>query len=181
LTSRPSYDRRARFVAYAGTWFSPARWSRNDVVVAVAAVAMAVSVFLPWFTATFKFGGGAPITGYLLNVPGTASGVSFHQYLWAVFALALLQVAVLAARYIPNRRGFALPRYRQFLAVTSGLSFAVALVASFMKPTASNSGEFTVVVGWSYAPVLAMGAAIVSLGIAIASIREQPVKSPSWR
>jgi phosphoglycerol transferase MdoB-like AlkP superfamily enzyme len=168
-------------MAYAGAWFSPARWSRNDLIMAVASVAMAVSVFVRWFSATLKFGGGAPVTGFLLNFPGTGSGVSFHRYLWAVVALALLQLAILAARYVPNGRGFTVPGYPQFLAVTSGLSFVIALVAAVMKPTVSGGGGFSIVIGWTYGPVLAMAAAIVSGGVAIATSRNQPVTSPSWR
>jgi hypothetical protein len=50
-----------------------------------------------------------------------------------------------------------------------------------MKPTVSGGGGFSIVIGWTYGPVLAMAAAIVSGGIAIAASRNQPVTSPSWR
>lgn len=107
------------------------------------------------------------------------SGIAVHGYLWVVFAVALLQFVVLAARYVPARHGFTLPGYRQLLAVTSGLSCLAVLVAFVMKPGTWYGGNelgggFYIIVGWSYGAVAALGAAIVSLGIAVAAIRDQP-------
>ncbi len=62
------------------------------------------------------------------------SGLAVHAYLWAVFALALLEFVVLAARYAPGRHAFTLPGYRWILAITSGLICFAVLVAFVTKP-----------------------------------------------
>jgi len=86
---------------------------------------------------------------------------------------------VLAARYAPVRRAFGLPGDRQFLVVTSGLSCIAVLVAVLMNPATWYGGNelgggFCIVVGWSYGAGVALGAATVLLGIAIAAVRDPP-------
>ena len=74
-----------------------------------------------------------------------------------------------------------LPGYRQLLVVTSGLSGLAVLVAFVAKPGTWYGGNelgegFYIVVGWSYGGVVALAAAIVSLGTAIAAIRDRPAR-----
>jgi hypothetical protein len=147
-------------------------------MIAVAALVLAVSVFLPWFKATVRIKGSSE-TGYLIDPPGSVNGIAVHAYLWAVFGLALLQFVVLAARYIPVRRGFRLPGYRQLLIVTTGLCCIAVLVAFLMRPGPWYGGlvfpdNFYIVIDPAYGAVVALGAALISLGIAIAAIREHP-------
>lgn len=92
---------------------------------------------------------------------------------------AVLQFAVLAARYFPSRRAFRLPGHRHFLLVTSALSCVVVIVAAVVKPgpwfgTLVIGDGFSLVIGWDYGALVALGAAVVSAGIAVAVIRDHP-------
>jgi len=107
------------------------------------------------------------------------SGIAAHSWLWVVFALGLLQFVVLAARYVPARRAVRLPGYRQLLVVTSGLTCIAVLLAFAIRPgpwygPLSLPPGFYIVIDPSYGAIVAVGAAIVSLGIAIAAIRDRP-------
>src|SRR5262249_26494398 len=118
-------------------------------------------VVVPWFEATVRIRGSS-VSGFLIDPKGTVSGIAVHEYLWVVFAVALVQFVVLAGRYVPDRRGFTLPRYRQFLVVTPALSCIAVLVAFAVKPTAwpgpNQLGDgFYIVVNWSCGAVAALG------------------------
>jgi hypothetical protein len=159
------------------TWFSPARWSANDKIIAVAALVLAVSVFVPWFRASVRIRGAA-INGSLIQPQGTVSGIAVHGYLWAVFGLALLEFAVLAARYIPRPRSFRVPRYRELLVAASAVSCFAVLVAALMKPNPWDGGNdlgggFYIVVTWAYGAFIGASAAIVALGIAVSAVRDR--------
>jgi hypothetical protein len=144
---------------------------------AVSALVLAVSVFVPWFKATVRLQGSS-VSGFLIDPRGTVSGISVHGYLWAVVAVALLQFAVLAARYVPDRRGLALPGYRQVLVATSALCCVAVIVALVMKPATWAGGNqlgdgLYIVVAWDYGAFAALAAAVVSLAVAITAIRER--------
>lgn len=146
------------------------------MIIAVSALVLAVSAFMPWYKAMVR-SRFAPVSGYLIQPRGTVSGIAVHAYLWAVFALALLELVVLAARYAPGRRAIALPGYQWMLTITSGLVFIAVLVAFVMKPSPwyghiEMGGALYVVVGWTYGAVVALGAAIVSLGTAVSALRD---------
>ena len=169
-------ERRARMATAAAAWFNPERWSRYDLIIAVSALVLAVSSVMPWYRATVR-GRFAPVSGFLIQPRGTVSGLAGHAYLWAVFALALLEFVVLAARYAPGRHAFTLPGYRWILTITSGLICFAVLVAFVTKPTPwygriETGGALYVVVGWTYGAVVALAAAIVSLGVAISALRD---------
>ena len=174
-----SRSRRARVRAALTTWFDPQRWSPNDAIIAVSALVLVVSLFVPWFEASVRIRDSS-VSGFLIDPKGTVSGIAVHAYLWVVFGVALLQFAVLAARYAPGRNGFTLPRYRQFLVATSALSCVAVAVAFAMRPTTWTGGNylgggFYIVVTWSYGAVVALAAAVVSLAIAASTIRDQRV------
>jgi len=157
-------------------WFNPERWSQNDLVIAAASIVLAVSVFTPWFKAAVHLRNYAA-TGFLIHPTGTRNGVTVHGYLWVVFGLAILQFVVLAARYVPRGRGFTLPGYRQLLIALSALCTLGVVVAFATKPHAwygnLNLPAFIhIVIGWSYGAAVAVGAAIISLGFAIAAVRD---------
>ena len=166
-------------------WFSPERWSQYDIIIAVCALALAASPFVPWYKATVRIKDSA-ITGFVMDPPAPKSGLVVHHYLWAVFALGLLEFAVLAGRYVPGRRAFTVPGYRQFLVALSAVCFAVVLVACAMRPSTWNNlaglpPNFSITVGWDYGAVVALGAAIVAAGIGIAAIRETPSPPRGYR
>ena len=176
MANWPWPDKRARIASAVATWFSPQRWSVNDMIVAISGLVLAVSLFVPWFEATVRLKGSS-LNGYLIDPKGTLSGMAVHAYLWAAFALALLQFVVLAVRYFPARRSLRLPGYQQLLVVTSALSCIAVLVAAVMKPstwTGLQLGEgLYIVVNWTYGAVVALAAAVVSLAVAVSAIRDR--------
>ena len=148
------------------------------MLTAVAGLALAISIFVPWFKASIMIM-GKPFNGYLIDPPGSVSGIAVHRFLWAVFGLGLLQFVVLALRYAPTRRAFRLPGDRQVLIALSGLSCVGVLVAFAMKPGpwwggTDLGGGVTAVVNWSWGAIVGVGAALISLGLAIAAIRDRP-------
>jgi len=179
MTSWPPRGRRAGAGAFAQTWFSPSRWSPYDAIIALAAVVLAVSVFLPWYKATLTISGAdGTYTGTLFD-PGPVNGIAVHPYLWAPFALALLQFAVLAARYLPGPRALRLPGYPVLMVIASGLSAVVVLAALVMKPAVwfgnlAIGDGFSLQIRWDYGALMAVGAAVISLAVAIAAIRDEP-------
>ena len=117
------------------------------------------------------------MSGFLIDPRGTVSGIAVHSFLWAVFAVALVQFAVLAARYVPDRRGVTVPAYRQILVATPAVSCIAVIVALAMKPATWAGGNelgggFYLVVDWDYGAFAALAAAVVSLAVAITAIRE---------
>ncbi len=63
------------------------------------------------------------------SVNGSRQRWSPYDIVIAISALALLELAVLAGRYGPDRRAFTVPGYRQFLVAPSAVS-AVAVVSA---------------------------------------------------
>ena len=174
-------DKRARVGSTLATWFSPQRWSVEDMIVAVCALILAVSLFVPWFEATVRIKGSS-LSGFLINPKGTISGIAVHAYLWVVFGVALLQFVVLVCRYFPGPRAFTLPGYRQFLVVTSALSSLAVLIAVVLKPATWTGGNqlgegFYIVVSWTYGAGIALAAALVSLALAVSAIRDRVGRS----
>jgi hypothetical protein len=155
------------------------------MLTAVAGLVLAISIFVPWFKASIMIM-GRPFNGYLIDPPGSVSGIAVHGFLWAVFGLGLLQFVVLALRYAPARRALRLPGDRQFLIGLSGLSCVGVLVAFAVKPgpwwggtslgggVTDLGGGLTAVVSWSWGAIVGIGAALISLGLAIAAIRDRP-------
>jgi hypothetical protein len=148
------------------------------MLTAVAGLALAISIFAPWFKASLMIM-GKPFNGYLIDPPGSVSGIAIHRFLWAVFGFGLLQFVVLALRYAPTRRALRLPGDRQILIVLAGLSCVGVLVAFAIKPGpwwggTDLGGGLTAVVNWSWGAIVGVGAALISLGLAIAAIRDRP-------
>jgi len=176
VTSWPSGNRQARVSALAAAWFSPERWSSYDVLIALASLVLAVSPFLPWYSATVHLK-NTSLNGVLIDPAGTLRGIAVHPYLWAVFGLAVLNLVVLIAHNAPNGRAFRLPGFRPFLIATSALCLAVALVAFVLKPgtwpgNLNFGGVFSLVIGWSYGAIAAVSAALLSVGVAVAATRD---------
>lgn len=69
MTRWPPRGRRARAASAAAAWFSPRRWSKNDMIIAVAAVVLVISLFVPWFKATVRIRGSS-VSGFLIEPRG---------------------------------------------------------------------------------------------------------------
>jgi hypothetical protein len=174
-----SGDLRSRLAALMRAWFSPARWTTADMFVALAGLVLAVAVFLPWFKATVSFS-GSDITGTLMDPPGTLSGFSAHRYLIAVLAVALLETVVIVARHYPGRWVPRLPFHRYFLVIASGVVFVLVVAGALLRPAAwygqlQMPDNFHVTTDWTYGALVAVGAAVISLGIAVAALRSDGI------
>jgi hypothetical protein len=148
----------------------------NDQIMGVAAAVMAVSVFLPWYRAVVRIGNSG-VNAQLMQPQGTASGLTVHVYLWALFGLALAQLAVLVARYARRRRPRTIPGYGQFMLVTSAICLVLAISAFVLKPSSwfGNpvlGGPFQISVGWDYGAVVAVVATIATLVVAWTVLRD---------
>jgi hypothetical protein len=147
------------------------RWDRDDAVIGLALVVLAISVFLPWFSVTEHIRSAA--------VSRSADGPQEHSYLWAVFALALIGLMVLVAPDAIARIPGNLPSAGQLLVGTSGLALALTLLAVATKPAGfterlvidllPQAFRITVSVGWSYGGFIAVAAAASALITAFTS------------
>jgi hypothetical protein len=158
-------------------WFNPARWTAADGFVALTGVVLAVSVFLPWFKSTVTIRGtDGDVTGDLIDPPGTLGGLAAHWYLVVPLAVALLEMAVIVARYLPARRPPRLPFHRPFLVAASGVNFVAVIMAALVQPPSwygdpQMPPNFHIAIQWTYGALVAAGAAVLSLAIAVAALR----------
>ena len=168
---------RSRFAGIMRSWFNFARWTAADGFIALTGVVLAVAVFLPWFKAKVTIQGpDGTITGILLDPPGYMRGLTAHRYLLVPLAVGLLQSAVIAARYFPSRKAPRLAFHRYFLVVASAVDFLVVVAAGLLKPYAwygklNMPPNFHVSIDWTYGTLIAGGAAVLALGIAVAALR----------
>lgn len=169
-----------------------------DTLIAAAAVLIIVAVHRPWFQATLT----PPDPAGLATEPrGAATGLYAHGSLWIAIGVAVVQLALLLARYYPGGR----LRVRGdgvFLSLGSGLTCLVVAVDMIVVPgpwaetmSVSSDGPSDVPFPWwagtpdvldgttmvitlSYGAVLAAAAALASLTAAIVSPGppEKPVK-----
>jgi hypothetical protein len=170
---------RSRFAVFMRAWFSPARWTAVDGFVALAGLVLVVAVFLPWFKATVRIRGSAT-TGVLMDPPGTLTGLAAHWYLLVPLAVALLESAVIIARHFPSRRAPRLPFHGYFLVIASGVNFLVVIVGALLRPPAwygslQMPDNFYITIDWTYGALVAVGAALLSLGIAVAALRSDGI------
>jgi hypothetical protein len=162
---------RPRFTGFMRTWFNFARWTAADGFIALSGVVLAVAVFLPWFKAQVTIQGpDRTITGTLFEPPGYMAGLTAHWYLLVPLTVGLLQSAVIAARYLPSRRAPRLPFHRYFLVVASAVDFLVVIAGALLKPP-QMPPNFHVSIDWTYGALIAAGAAVLALGIAVAGLR----------
>jgi hypothetical protein len=156
-----------------------------DLLIAAAAVVTATAPLLPWCTATLRPDPGASLVG-LMAPRGTAIGLYAHPSLMAAMMLAVLQLAVLAARYFPGGR-LRVPEYGYPLAL--GSAFICLIVAADVVLIPGHWADIlgvgtgsvphpwegtpvpldgaTLVMSWRYGAAVAMAAALASLGSAL--------------
>jgi len=176
MTRWPSRNWRARVETVVAARFSPQLWSLNDQIVAVAAAALAISVFLPWYKAVVRIR-NTTLSGFLIQPRGTASGITVHEYLWAVVGLALLQFLVLVARYARGHQPWTIPGYGVLLLVTSAISFALALIAFALKPSTWYGGNVLggglyISISQDYGAIVAVIAGLASFIVAWTVLRD---------
>lgn len=127
------------------------RLARVDRIVAGASFIVLISLFLPWFSASFQ------------GVSDTASGTSVHGWLWLVFILDLVILAYFVMRAgwaeSPVRIPFA---HEVVLMAVTGLQLLLVLIGFFDLP--GNDGISGVSIGWSWGAFVGLLAALVAAG-----------------
>lgn len=127
------------------------RLTTVDKIVAVASLVTMISLWLPWFTASY------------LTVSGSISGTGYHGWLWLEFFVALILIAYLAARAAWDQLPFGLPVGHQPLLIAgTGLQFLLILIGFFDMPSSNGLAGYSV--GWGFGAFLALIASIVAAG-----------------
>jgi hypothetical protein len=151
-------------------WFRLSRWSTYDIMLALVALLLAGSVFAPWFQADVRVNGvnGETLNGILVSPKPTETGLAAHGFLWALVWLAVVQLALLAAHYVPGRFALSPPGFHRFLIAISALSLPITLVACSLKPDSWRHvgpfpPNFHLTVGWAYGAGLALGSGVVAV------------------
>jgi hypothetical protein len=135
--------------------FDLARLTTVDKVVAGATLVTMISLWLPWFSATYSSLG--------VTSSGSVSGTGDHGWLWLEFILALVLIAYLAARAAWDQLPFRLPvAHATLLIVGTGLQFLLILIGFFALP--STNGIQGLSVSWDFGAFLALIASIVAAG-----------------
>ncbi len=135
--------------------FDLSRLATVDKVVAVATLVTMISLWLPWFRATYSALG--------ITSSGSISGTGVHGWLWLEFLLALALLAYLAARAAWDPLPFRLPvAHERLLIAGTGLQLLLILIGFFAVP--STGGAQGVSVSWDFGAVLALIASLAAAG-----------------
>jgi hypothetical protein len=135
--------------------FDHTRLSTVDKIVAGATFVTMISLWLPWFTASYT------LLGHTSSA--SISGTGDHGWLWLEFLLALALIVYLAARAAWAQLPFSLPfSHETLLIAATGLQFLLILIGFFAMPSTDHLDGFSV--GWGFGAFLALIASIVAAG-----------------
>ena len=130
--------------------FDIKRLTRDDQIVGGASLLLLISLFLPWYTASF---GGAS---------ASLSGTGGHNFLWIVFILALAAVVYMILKAGFETLPFDLPLSPdQLLLVLTGVNLVLVLIAFLLKP-GTGATLINVSVGWGLGAFVGLICAIVA-------------------
>lgn len=143
--------------------FNAARWSQAEKITGVASLILLISLFLPWFTVSFKAPSLGGVKGTSLSASG--SGMDAHGYLWLVFivCLAVLVLLVLQAGF--TTLPFSLPvGAGAVLLGATALNLLLVLVAFFVKPGGDGADILGagLSIGWAWGAFVGLLAAIAA-------------------
>jgi hypothetical protein len=131
--------------------FDAKRLTRDDQIVGGASLLLLISVFLPWYTASF--GGNS----------ASLSGTSGHGFLWIVFILALAVVVYVILKAGFETLPFSLPLSpEQLLLGLTGVNLVLVLIAFLLKP-GTGATFINVSVGWGFGAFVGLICAIVAV------------------
>jgi hypothetical protein len=129
------------------------RLTRVDKIVGVATLITMISLWLPWFSATYSALG--------ITSSGSVSGTGVHGWLWLEFLVALALLAYLTATAAWDRLPFSLPvPHERLLVVATALQFLLVLIGFIAVP--STGGAQGVSVSWDFGAFLALIASIAA-------------------
>lgn len=135
--------------------FDLSRLTTVDRIVAGATLVTMISLWLPWFSASFS-GLGATTTGSI-------SGTGYHGWLWLEFILALALLAYFAARAAWDQLPFRLPVSDEWLLIGgTGLQFLLILIGFLAMPPTDGLQGYSV--SWDFGAFLALIASLVAAG-----------------
>jgi hypothetical protein len=133
--------------------FDLSRLSTTDRIVAGATFVTMISLWLPWFTASYTLLGR--------TASSSISGTGDHGWLWLEFLLALALIAYLVARAAWDQLPFRLPFSHEVLLIgATGLQFLLILIGFLAMPSADGLDGFSI--GWGFGAFLALIASIVA-------------------
>jgi Double zinc ribbon len=133
--------------------FDLSRLSTVDRIVAGATLVTMISLWLPWFTASYTLLGRTESS--------SISGTGDHGWLWIEFLLALALIAYLVARAAWDQLPFRLPlSHETLLIAATGLQFLLILIGFFAMPSTNGLDGFSI--GWGFGAFLALIASIVA-------------------
>lgn len=132
--------------------FSAARWDRGDRFVVGGTAALLLTLFLPWFSASFD---GVSLAG----VPGLSiDALDAHGWMYATLITGIALIAYLVARATGVELNLPRP-HREVLAAGAGLLLLLTLIG-FIAAPADTSLDYGAYVGLLAALSAAAGAAI---------------------
>jgi hypothetical protein len=135
--------------------FDLKRLNRVDQIVGVASLIVLISLFLPWFSATYKSGFG--------TLSGSGSGTDAHGWLWLVFVIDLLIIAYLVMRAGWEEAPVRIPvAHAPLLIVATGLQLLLVLIGFFAMPGTGGLPGYSI--GWDWGAFVGLLAALVAAG-----------------
>jgi len=131
--------------------FDLTRLTTVDKVVAGGTLVTMISLFLPWFSATY------------LGRSASVSGTGDHGWLWLEFILALALLVYFGARAAWAQLPFTLPVSEERLLLgATALQFLLILIGFFAMPSSDGVPGFSI--GWDFGAFLALIGSIVAAG-----------------
>lgn len=133
--------------------FDLGRLTRVDRIVAGATFVTMISIWLPWFSASYSGIGG--------TVSGSVSGTHLHGWLWLEFLLALALLAYLGARAAWEQLPVRVPvPHELLLAAATGLQFLLILIGFLARPSTDGLAGYSI--SWDFGAFLAIIASLVA-------------------
>jgi len=134
--------------------FNLSRLTTVDRIIAGATLVTMISLWLPWFSATYSGLGGAIASGSI-------SGTGYHGWLWLEFILALALLGYFTARAAWDQLPFRLPVSDEWLLVGgTGLQFLLILIGFLAMPSTDGLQGYSV--SWDFGAFLALLASITA-------------------
>jgi hypothetical protein len=129
------------------------RLNTADRIVGIATLVTMISLWLPWFSATYSALG--------ITSSGSISGTGVHGWLWLEFIVALVLLVYLAAKAAWDPMPFRVPvSHERLLLIGTGVQFLLVLIGFFAVP--STNGVQGVSVSWDFGAILALIASIAA-------------------
>ena len=131
------------------------RLTRTDRIVAGATLVTMISIWLPWFSASYSGLGG--------TVSGLVSGTHLHGWLWLEFLLALALAGYLAARAAWDELPVRIPVPHQVVLIAgTALQFLLVVTAFLARPSTGGLAGYSI--SWDFGAFLALIGSLVAAG-----------------